>query len=136
MQETMRTGLTKTSDIRVDKDRTIGFVGDDCRVYSTPSLLHDVENCCRDLLLEHLDEGEDSVGTRVVLDHTGATLLGMPVQIMVTICAINRRQISFDFTARDRVEEIAHGSHQRFVIDKAKTASRLQAKASQADASH
>ncbi|HED12835.1 MAG TPA: LysR family transcriptional regulator [Gammaproteobacteria bacterium] len=135
MKETLITGLEKTAHITIDKDRTIGFVGDDCRVYSTPSLLRDIENCCRDLLLEHLHEGEDSVGTRVVLDHTGATLLGMQVQVAVSITEINRRQIGFDFIARDSVEEIARGSHNRFVIDKAKTASRLRAKAAQADAS-
>jgi len=131
MQETLITGIDKCIDISVDKARTIGFVGENCRVYSTPSLLNDIEHCCRDLLLEHLDEGEDSVGTRVVLDHTGATLLGMTVQIEVTISQINRRQVRFDFTARDPIEEVAHGSHERFVIDKAKTVARLQAKARQ-----
>ncbi len=136
MKETLITGLVKTSAVTVDEGRTIGFVGDDCRVYSTPSLLFDVENCCRDLLLEHLDEGEDSVGTRVVLDHTGATLLGMNVTVEVTITEISRRQIAFDFIARDNLEEIARGSHHRFVIDKAKTIARLQAKAAQSSAAN
>ncbi len=45
-------------------------MGDECRVYSTPKLLYDIEMACRDLLLAHIEPGKDSVGTRVELDHS------------------------------------------------------------------
>jgi hypothetical protein len=51
MSETLTAGLAATRHVQIDRDRTISFMGDDCRVYSTPNLLYDVEMVCRDLLL-------------------------------------------------------------------------------------
>jgi len=40
--------------------------------------------------------------------------------------------VSFDFTARDAVEEVARGKHNRFIVGIEKTAQRLQAKRAKA----
>ncbi len=132
MSQTLETGLTATRRVEIDRDRTISFMGDDCRVYSTPNLLYDIEMTCRDLLLEHIEPGKDSVGTRVELDHVGATLLGMWVEITVTLTEVNGGAVCFDFTARDAVEEVARGKHNRFVVSIEKTAQRLKAKLAKA----
>jgi predicted thioesterase len=134
MSETLKAGLTATRRIDIDRERTISFMGDDCRVYSTPNLLYDIEMACRDLLLEHIDPGKDSVGTRVELDHVGATLLGMWVEITVTLAEVNGGAVSFDFTARDAIEEVARGKHNRFIVGIEKTAQRLRAKLAKATA--
>ncbi len=107
-------------------------MGDECRVYATPLMLYDVEFACRDLLLEHLEAGKDSVGTRVELDHVGATLLGMWAEITVTLAKVEGPAVSFDFTVRDAVEEVARGRHNRFIVGIEKTAQRLKAKAAKA----
>jgi len=109
MSDTLAPGLTATRRVEVDAKRTISFMGEECRVYSTPNLLYDVEMTCRDLLLQHIDAGKDSVGTRVELDHLGATLMGMWVEITVTLAEVNGGAVSFDFTARDAVEQVARG---------------------------
>jgi predicted thioesterase len=132
MSETLKAGLTATRRVEIDRERTIGFMGEDCRVYSTPNLLHDIELTCRDLLLANIEPGKDSVGTRVELDHVGATLLGMWVEITVTVTSVNGSAVSFDFTARDAVEEVARGKHNRFIVGIEKTAQRLQAKRAKA----
>ena len=132
MSDTLKPGLTSTVRHDIDRDRTISFMGDDCRVYATPKLLYDVEMACRDLLLKHIEAGKDSVGTRVELDHVGATMLGMWVEITVTLTAVNGGAVSFDFTARDAVEEVARGKHNRFIVGVEKTAQRLKAKAAKA----
>jgi predicted thioesterase len=132
MSDTLKAGLTATRRVEIDRDRTISFMGDDCRVYSTPNLLYDIEMTCRDLLLEHIEPGKDSVGTRIELDHVGATLLGMWVEISVTLSEINGGAVCFDFTARDAVEEVARGKHNRFVVGVEKTAQRLKAKLAKA----
>ena len=134
MSEPLRAGLTATRRVDIDRDRTISFMGDDCRVYATPKLLYDIEFACRDLLLEHIDEGKDSVGTRVELDHIGATLMGMWVEITVTLTEVNGGAVCFDFTARDSVEDIARGKHNRFIVGIEKTAQRLKAKLAKAQA--
>ena len=134
MSEPLRAGLTAKRRIEIDRDRTISFMGDECRVYATPKLLYDVEYACRDLLIEHIEPGKDSVGTRVELDHVGASLLGMWVDITVTITEVNGGAVSFDFTARDAIEEVARGKHNRFVVGIEKTAQRLKAKLAKAQA--
>jgi predicted thioesterase len=132
MSEPLKAGLTATRRVDIDRDRTISFMGDDCRVYATPKLLYDIEFACRDLLLEHIEPGQDSVGTRVELDHLGATLMGMWVDITVTLTEVNGGAVSFDFTARDAVEIVARGKHNRFVVGVEKTAQRLKAKLAKA----
>jgi len=132
MTDTLQPGLTATVRHDIDRDRTISFMGDECRVYATPKLLYDVEMACRELLLRNIEPGRDSVGTRVELDHLGATLLGMWVEITVTLTAVNGNAVTFDFTARDAVEEVARGRHNRFIVGIEKTAQRLQAKRAKA----
>jgi len=128
MSDTLKPGLTSTTRVVVDKDRTIGFMGEELRVYSTPDLLWDVESACRELILPHIGEGKDSVGTRVELDHMGATLLGMWVEITVKVTEVNGPAVTYEFSARDPVEEVARGKHNRFVVGLEKTAQRLKAK--------
>ncbi|MCP4493545.1 MAG: LysR family transcriptional regulator [Gammaproteobacteria bacterium] len=132
MKDTLTIGLQTTCRFTVEKADTIGFMGDDLRVYATPSLVGHMELSCRDFLLEHIDETEDSVGARVEIDHIAPTLAGMWVEIKITIADIQGRMVSFDFEATDQLEPIAKGRHRRFIIDKGKTAERLTAKAAQA----
>ena len=132
MSEPLQTGLTASRRIEIDRERTISFTGDECRVYSTPRMLYDIEMACRDLLLLHIEPGKDSVGTRVELDHVGATLMGMWVEVSVTLATVNGNAVAFDFTVRDAVEEVARGKHNRFIVGIEKTAQRLQAKRAKA----
>ena len=132
MKDSLAAGLQKTRRITVDKERTIGFMGEALRVYATPELVRDVEGTSRDLMSEHLDEGEDSVGTRVEVDHMAPTMLDMWAEVWVTIVAVEGRLVTLEFTVRDAVEPVAKGVHRRFVVDKDKTAERLAAKAAKA----
>lgn len=132
MKDTLKPGIARTAEIEIDRARTIDFMGDAARVYATPMLVRDIEVTCRELLLQHLDAGEDSVGTRVEIDHIGATLLGMKVSITVRVAEVNGRAVVFEVEGRDAVEPIVRGRHSRFVVDTAKTAQRLAAKAQKA----
>ena len=132
MKSTLAAGVTATTRIEVDRDRTIDFMGEQARVYATPMLVRDVEVACRNLLLEHLDAGEDSVGTRVEIDHLAATLLGMTVTLTVTIAEVKGRSVAFEVGASDSIEPICRGRHARFVVDVKTTEQRLAAKAKKA----
>ncbi|MFQ5971074.1 MAG: thioesterase family protein [Alphaproteobacteria bacterium] len=129
MKPSLTSGLSRTRQLRVDESRVIGFMGDKGRVYATPALVMDIETTCRDLLLEHLDEGEDTVGTRIEINHTAATPLGMEVDIAATVASIDRRAVTFEIVARDMLDQIADGRHTRFVVDVAKTLERISMKA-------
>jgi predicted thioesterase len=129
MKESLRPGVSKTSQITVDKDRTIGFMGEEGRVYGTPYMVMDIEQTCRKLILDHADEGEDSVGIEVSVRHLAATLLGMTAEITVTVSAVEGRKVVFEVSGKDELDQICSGTHSRFVVDKAKQFERLKAKA-------
>jgi fluoroacetyl-CoA thioesterase len=129
MKGTLRPGATKTKRLTVDRERTIGFMGEEGRVYGTPYLTGDIERTCRDLLMDHADAGEDSVGMEVSVRHLAPTLMGMEVEITATVKVVDGRKVTFEVTAKDEIEPIAASTHTRFVVDIAKTYERLKAKA-------
>ncbi|MBI1943866.1 MAG: LysR family transcriptional regulator [Betaproteobacteria bacterium] len=132
MKTTLAPGLVSGRLFVVDRDRTIDFMGDEGRVYATPMLVRDVEMTCRDLLLAHLDPGEDSVGTRVEIDHLAPTLLGMNVRIEAKVAEVKGRAVTLEVSGSDGLDEIVRGRHMRFVVDVAQTKQRLAAKAQKA----
>ncbi len=129
MNKSLVAGLTSTNRIDIDDARTISFMGDEGRVYATPELVRDIEMTCRDLLLKHIDDGQDSVGAHIDVSHIAATPIGMWVDITVTVKSLDGRMVSFEFAAHDSVEQICHGTHSRFIVDIAKTIERLKKKA-------
>jgi predicted thioesterase len=132
MKASLKTGLTTIKTLEVDESRCIGFMGREFAVYATPRMVSDVEYTLRDSLLEHLDEGEDSVGAHVSIDHLAPTPLGLEVTIEARIVEIDRRKVTWEFCVRDPVEEVARGRHTRFVVEKSKTRERLSAKRARA----
>jgi fluoroacetyl-CoA thioesterase len=132
MKASLAAGVASTVRHTVDRERTIGFMGENARVYATPMLVRDIEMASRELLLSHLDPGEDSVGTRIELDHLAATLEGMSVELTVTVTGVNGRAVTLEVSGRDDVDLICKGKHGRFVVDVKKTEERLAAKARKA----
>jgi predicted thioesterase len=132
MKASLVPGVQATARIEIDRSRTIDFMGDAARVYATPTLERDIEIASRDLLRAHLDAGEDSVGTRIELDHLAASLIGMGVEITVRVLAVDGRAVTLEFDGRDDVEPICRGRHSRLVVDIAQAQQRLAAKAAKA----
>ena len=110
MKDSLRPGISRTNRVTIDKDRTIGFMGEEGRVYATPRLVHDIEHTCRDLLLEHCDPNEDSVGINVSINHLAPTLPGMTVEITATVSAVEGRKITLEIAAKDNLEPIGAGT--------------------------
>jgi len=129
MKASLRPGLASTVRYEVDESRTMSFMGEGLGTYSTPNMLRDIERTCRTLAVGHLDEGEDTVGAHVTLDHLGPTLKGMWVDVSVAIVAIEGRRITFEASVRDAIQEVGKARHVRFVVDKSRQKERLAAKA-------
>ena len=128
MKESLKPGITTTRRFDVDDAKTIGFMGDALRVYATPSMLLDIEITCLEWIMEHLDEGEETVGARVAVAHMGATPLGTWVEVSAKIVEIDRRRIVLVVEVHDPIELVGKALHTRFVIDRDKQAERVQAK--------
>lgn len=134
MKETLKSGVTFKRSVEVDAGRTIDFMGEDLRVYATPAMVKDIEHACRDLLLEHSDPDEDSVGVRVEVDHLGATLMGQTAQVEASVAEIEGPRVTFEVAVHDAVEQVGRGRHVRFIIKKEQLKKRLEAKAAKAKA--
>ena len=132
MSTPLTAGISVSRNFTIDKGRTIGFMGEDARVYATPSLITDIEHTCRDLIVEHVGSGEDSVGFKVSILHTAPTLLGMDVTVTATITEVDGAKVVFDVSAKDSLDSICSGKHERFVVNIEKTKQRLLAKAEKA----
>ena len=129
MKPSLQPGVALIRTITIDRARTIGFMGEQARVYATPSMILDIEHTCRELIIEHAEAGEDSVGMEVAVKHLAPTLLGMTVEITVRVTAVEGRKVFFAATVKDELDDVGAGTHTRFVVDKAKTFERLKAKA-------
>ena len=132
MSDNLVVGDSVTRTVTIDRDRTIGFMGEDARVYATPWLVHDIEHACRDLIFGATPEGEDSVGISVAITHMAPTLMGMEVEVTVKVAAIDGRKVTLEVSARDPLDQICKGTHERFIVNVEQTKQRLMAKAAKA----
>ena len=101
-------------------------------VFATAYMVAFIEWACLEMLKAHLDPGEGSVGTHVDVSHAAATPIGMIVTAEVELVAVEGRKLRFQVTCHDEADEIGRGFHERFIIDRAKFMSRVEAKAAKA----
>ena len=85
MQDGFKEGSTVTRKFTVDEGRTIAVAGGEFNVYATPEMIRDIEQTCKQYILEFAGENEDSVGTQVNIAHIGATVMGMSVEVTATV---------------------------------------------------
>jgi predicted thioesterase len=134
MKESLRPGLTAEVGITVDDTRVTAILGPDMKVYATPFMIRDIERTCRDLILAHVDPGEDSVGAKVEVEHLAPALPGSEVTVSVKLVEMNGRRLRFAASVRDAIDEIGRGHHERFVVEVAKARARQEKKRAQMQA--
>ena len=98
-------------------------------VFATPFLAGFMERVCAELMDEHLQQGEQSVGAFMQLKHTAPTPLGMSIRIAATLVGVDGPKLTFSLEAWDEKEKIGEAVHERYVIKTEKFASRVAAKA-------
>ncbi len=90
------------------------------RVFATPMMIALMEKTCRICVKPYLDEGQETVGTRVDVAHLSSTPVGMKVWCECELSEIDRRRLVFKVSAYDEKGIIGEGTHERFIIDVAK----------------
>jgi len=86
-------------------------------VLATPALLAFCEEATRSLIDPLLPDGRSTVGTSIDFRHTAATPLGLLVTVCARLVEVDGRRLRFELVARDEIEEIGRGTHERFVIE-------------------
>lgn len=98
-------------------------------IFATPDLVLLLELTAIQALAPYLPETQSTVGTRVDVAHTAATVLGQTVTCTATVTEIDRRRVVLEITANDGVDDIVAGTHERFIVDLDKFVARLAEKA-------
>jgi fluoroacetyl-CoA thioesterase len=92
-------------------------------------MIRAMENAALNAIREFLERVESAVGTAIDIKHLAATPAGHQVTATATVTKVDGRRIWFDVSARDEVEEIGRGTHERMVIDLKRLGNRLAQKA-------
>ncbi|MFL6318561.1 MAG: thioesterase family protein [Nitrososphaeraceae archaeon] len=126
----VKVGATKERKIRVSQNQSTSFLWEGENVFSTPSMISEMEETCRLLLKEQFipQEQWDSVGTFVEIKHLAATPVGAEVLLKAKVYSVNGRRVMFDVDALDKIEKIGEGRHERMVIEIARFRSRFDEK--------
>ena len=119
MDFAVRIGSTKERTITVSSNQTTSFLWEGENVLSTPSMIAEMEETCRLLLKEQFvpDPEWDSVGTIVDVRHLAATPVGAEVSLRAKVVSVDGRRVMFEVEARDRLEKVGEGRHERFIIN-------------------
>jgi len=98
------------------------------QVFATPMMVTIMENAALNAVRDYLEPGESVVGTVVNVRHLAATPVGHTVTAEAEVTKVDGRRIEFKVSARDEIEEIGVGTHERMVVDLARVDKKLASK--------
>ena len=97
-------------------------------VFATPARVALAERTCWMSVASELDEGCGSVGTKLELEHTAPTPVGMTVTCESELTAVEGRKLVFKVSLHDEKGPVGGGVHERFVVHDAKFAAKAESK--------
>ena len=108
---------TSTTRVVVEPKDTVGALDPSMpQVASTPYLVTIAEVACARLVKDQLEAGQITVGTRVVIDHLGASKVG--AELVVKTMLLNREKNRFRFSVEieDGARLVARVEHERAAV--------------------
>ena len=136
MKETLKVGIKYQHKFTVPKSKTVPNLYPESEefkimpeVFATGYLVGFLEWACILAIKPHLDwPSEQSVGTHINVSHQAATPVGLEVIANVELVKIEGKKLTFNVEARDAVDIISKGVHERFIINKEKFISKVNEK--------
>lgn len=133
MKETLKPGIRYEHRFVVTQSKTVPALYPESEefvampeVFATGFLVGFLEWACIKAINPHLDwPQEQTVGTHIDFSHEAATPPGFEVTAIVELIAVEGKKLVFSVEARDKVELISKGKHERFVINREKFDARL-----------
>jgi predicted thioesterase len=125
----LKAGLKGEATLVVAEEHTAPRVGSgQIRVLATPVMINLFEAAALAAAEKCLPAGHQSLGTILNVRHVAATPVGMRVTATAEVVGVEGRTIRFRLEARDEVDLIGDGTHERVVVNVAKFDLRVQAK--------
>jgi predicted thioesterase len=124
-------GLEGKADLVVAAEHTAPKIGSGrVHVLATPVMINLIEAAALDAIEHLLPAGHQSLGTHLDVTHVAATPVGMRVSATAKLVAVEGRKLMFRVEARDEVELIGEGTHERVIVDVERFDRRIAAKLS------
>jgi len=114
-------GTKGSKSVKVTEDTLASATGSGAvDVFSTPNLVLLMEEASVEAVKDYLEDGETTVGTMVNIRHLAATPPGLTVTATAVLTEVDGRRLVFEVSAHDGVDIVGQGTHERFVVDRAK----------------
>jgi len=141
MKNTLKPGLKRTLSFRVPENKTVPHLYPEAasfqkmpEVFATGFMVGLFEWVCTELLAEHLDTGEGSLGTHVDFTHEAATPAGLTITVEAECIEVAGAKVRFRVSGHDGIDRIGGGEHERYVVRWDKFNARVAEKANRAKA--
>ena len=115
----LETGICGEQSVRVSAENTAKTMGSGTLdVFATPALVALAEKTCWQSVAPALEAGSGTVGTKLELEHTAPTPVGMTVHAEAEVLSVseNGKMIDFAVKAWDEKGPIGAGTHTRAII--------------------
>lgn len=127
MKATLQAGLEQTHQYLVPEHKTVPYVYEDSalfqqmpKVFASAFMVGLMEWACMEALKPYMEEGEISLGTNICVSHLAATPPGMTVTVQVKCLDVSGARSKWSIVARDEMDLIGEGTHERFTIQREK----------------
>lgn len=101
-----------------DDDTATSQHSGDVEVLSTPRIIALCEQAAMQAILDRLDAGQTSVGTRVELAHVAPVKVGSTVRAAASLERKEGRRMIFNVSVSDRCGLVAAGKVTRVIVDR------------------
>ena len=109
--------LASTTRVTVEPKDTVGALDPAMpQVASTPYLVTVAEFACARLVKDQLEPGQITVGTRVVIDHLGASKVGAELTVKAALLAREKNRFRFAVEIEDGARLVAKVEHERAAV--------------------
>lgn len=125
----LKPGIKGHAALRVTTENTAEALGSgELPVLATPAVAALIEKACWKSVAQELDMGTGTVGTSLSLAHTTPTPIGMVVHCDCELTAVEDRRLTFTARVYDDVSQVAHATHERYIVDNDRFTQKASAK--------
>lgn len=136
MKDSLKPGLTLEFSFTIPETKTVPYLYPESeefqmmpKVLATGYMIGLIEWACIRFINHYIDwPREQSVGIDVKLSHSAATPYGLTVKVKGELIEVEGRKLTFSIVASDGVDVISEGTHERFIVDAERFASKVEKK--------
>ena len=111
-----------------DESSALAMGSGTLKVFATPSMAALMELTAWKSVAPYLEEGQCTVGTKLNLNHTASTPIGMKVFCESELVDVEGRKLVFKIIVKDECGVIGDSEHERFIVEDVKFQNKTDAK--------